>query len=414
MLKLKIENFDKLPNGGPLEHVVERRGFEFGRDQHLDWTLPDKTRVVSGKHCEIRFYDDAYWLLDFSTNGTFVNNSSKRVQSPYKLAHGDMLSVGEYVLSVNIRLPSQPSTTAPMSAAPAATPGIWETSGAAPAPIDARDLLLRNPEAERAADVLYQAAYVPPVVDEAPVRKPQPAATPANNVDPWGAKSVVSAPPPEAPAVAPPPAAPAPAPTPVTAPRHDGDGRDFIRRFAKGAGLPDDSFGKMTAGELAEHSGHMLNLMCLHLMALLRARAEAKSLSRSGNRTLIQSTDNNPLKFMPTPEEALRIMLGPKVQGYLDARQTIDSTFADLKLHQISMLGAMQAAAAQLFEDLSPDAIAKASETKRSLLSTGKGKQWDAFTEMWTAKAGTREHGMLGAFLDLFVEHYDKLSKNKP
>ena len=68
MLKLKIENFDQLPDGGPIEFAADRRGFDFGRDQHLDWTLPDQTGVISRKHCEVRFFEHAYWLFDISTN----------------------------------------------------------------------------------------------------------------------------------------------------------------------------------------------------------------------------------------------------------------------------------------------------------------------------------------------------------
>ena len=62
---------------------------------------------------------------------------------------------------------------------------------------------------------------------------------------------------------------------------------------------------------------------------------------------------------------------------------------------------------------MSPDAIVKSAETKKSLLPSGKSKQWDTYAERWAAKVGRREHGMLGAFLDLFAEQYDKLSKHK-
>ncbi len=102
MLALKIENFDRLPDGGPVQFRVDRRGFDLGRDQHLDWTLPDPTRSISGKHCEIRYFDGCYWLYDVSTNGTFINNSGKRMQSPYKLADGDQLTIGDYIISVSV------------------------------------------------------------------------------------------------------------------------------------------------------------------------------------------------------------------------------------------------------------------------------------------------------------------------
>ena len=46
-------------------------------------------------------------------------------------------------------------------------------------------------------------------------------------------------------------------------------------------------------------------------MQLLNARLQAKRLARSSNQTMIQALDNNPLKFSPTAEDALRIMFGP-------------------------------------------------------------------------------------------------------
>ena len=77
-LRLSIENVDRLPDGGPIRIEVKGRGLDLGRDSHLDWTLPDPGRSVSGKHCEIRYRDGGYWLYDVSTNGTFVNGQPVR------------------------------------------------------------------------------------------------------------------------------------------------------------------------------------------------------------------------------------------------------------------------------------------------------------------------------------------------
>jgi type VI secretion system protein ImpI len=447
VLTLRIDNFDKLPNGSPLEYTVDRRGFDFGRDQHLDWTLPDKSRVVSGKHCEIRFYEGAYWLIDTSTNGTFLNDSAKRMQSPYRLNDGDKLAVGDYVLFVRLNLADAKSpehVPAPFIepienlGRPSSTPdarvidNIWETQGRVPPPIDARDLMPRQLKNDRVPDFLSQAAVIPRAFEPDPVRKPNPpSSTKQAEEDDLGvwhggqsddvkyfshnqtkhqqsipdtrkgevaidtANGVRSMP--ETPGVL------------------EGNEAvdEFIKRFANGAGISVDALAPQTVGDLAEQTGQLLNIICLQLMSMLHARAEAKALSRSGNRTLIQSADNNPLKFMPTPEEALRTMLSPNSKGYLDAKKAIESAFADLKLHQIASLAAMQAAVTQLFDDLSPEAIFKSVEGKKSLLGSGKSKQWDIYAERWAAKVGHREHGMLGAFLDLFAEQYDKLSKHK-
>ena len=101
-LRLSIENMDRLPDGGPLRVEVKARGLDIGRDAHLDWTLPDPSRYVSSKHCEIRYRDNEYWLYDVSTNGTFVNGAQFRLDAPYRLRDKDRLSIGPYIVGVAI------------------------------------------------------------------------------------------------------------------------------------------------------------------------------------------------------------------------------------------------------------------------------------------------------------------------
>ena len=102
-LTLKIESHARLPDGGPVSYTLPGAGsIEIGRDRHSDWTLPDTERFISGRHCQIKFHDGDYILTDFSTNGTFVNGSQTRVQSPCRLKTGDRIQIGEYVISVLI------------------------------------------------------------------------------------------------------------------------------------------------------------------------------------------------------------------------------------------------------------------------------------------------------------------------
>ncbi len=101
-LRLSLENMDRRPDGGPLRVEVKGRGLDIGRDAHLDWSLPDPSRHVSGKHCEIRFRDGGYWLHDVSTNGTFVNGSPFRLDAPRLLRTGDRLSIGPYIVAVEV------------------------------------------------------------------------------------------------------------------------------------------------------------------------------------------------------------------------------------------------------------------------------------------------------------------------
>src|SRR5580765_2025771 len=102
-LTLTIENESSLPDGGPLSvRVTGKRGLDIGRDSHLDWTLPDPTRFISSKHCEVRYRDGGYWLHDVSTNGTFLNGSDGRMKAPHRLRNGDRVTIGQYIVAVEL------------------------------------------------------------------------------------------------------------------------------------------------------------------------------------------------------------------------------------------------------------------------------------------------------------------------
>jgi type VI secretion system protein ImpI len=145
---------------------------------------------------------------------------------------------------------------------------------------------------------------------------------------------------------------------------------------------------------------------------LLSSRAESKTLMRSSSRTMIRALENNPLKFTGSPYEALAIMFGPPTRNYLDARATIESSFSDLKTHQILTFGAMQGALDALFEDLAPEKIDRSVEPDKglgALVGSRKAKLWDVYAERWRAKTKRADGRLLEAFMALFAEAYDRL-----
>jgi pSer/pThr/pTyr-binding forkhead associated (FHA) protein len=102
-LTLKLLNETDLPDGGPVSFQLNGKcAVEIGRAAHLDWTLPDPTRFISNKHCEIRYKDGGYWLHDVSTNGTFLNGADHRMQAPHRLRNGDRFAVGRYLVAVTL------------------------------------------------------------------------------------------------------------------------------------------------------------------------------------------------------------------------------------------------------------------------------------------------------------------------
>jgi type VI secretion system protein ImpI len=157
--------------------------------------------------------------------------------------------------------------------------------------------------------------------------------------------------------------------------------------------------------------------MALNLAQMLSSRSETKSLMRSSSRTMIQALENNPLKFTAAPEEALAIMLGPPTRSYLDAKATVERSFADLKAHQMQTYGAMQSALEALFEDLAPEKVDASIEPDRglgALVGSRKAKLWDTYVERWRAKTKRNDGRLSEAFMLLFAESYDRLQRKEP
>ncbi|WP_146030228.1 type VI secretion system-associated FHA domain protein, partial [Methylocella silvestris] len=201
-LKLAIENMTNLPDGGPVSITVTgKRGVDIGRDAHLDWTLPDPSRFISGKHCEIRFEGGAYVLTDVSSNGTFLNEQPHRMREPHRLRNGDRLLIGQYVVAVS--LDGAEEREDPAAPAPGRRPldaDLWESGEPVPDPIDPR-VLKPVPERAKGPDFLDWAMDVFDPLSPTPAR---PDALSRLEDASW------LPPPPAAPAAVPSPEAPAP------------------------------------------------------------------------------------------------------------------------------------------------------------------------------------------------------------
>jgi type VI secretion system protein ImpI len=410
-LRLSIENVDRLPDGRPLRIEVRERGLDLGRDAHLDWTLPDPSRIVSGKHCEIRFKEAGYWLHDTSTNGTYVNGSVRRLDAPYLLRDGDRLKIGPYIIAVLIQGSEGPdrSKTSPAVSA-------RETLEQAEAPDTRAGPPVRKPPARLLDfpdfDALVDPAKAPARSEAAPQQADSwlraPSAPPAKITTqavptPLHPAPVLSAPSPAA-----------VAPTSGLTPQAAATDAALLRRIARAAAIPERALAGRDPNTLADEIGLFIRLTAQNLAQMLSSRAESKTLTRSASRTMIRAVENNPLKFASSIEEALAIMFGGPTRQYLDARATIENSFFDVKTHQVLTYGAMQEALDALFEDLAPERIDRSVEPEHGLgrlVASRKAKLWDIYVDRWHAKTKRADGRLLEGFMALFAEAYDRLQQ---
>lgn len=456
-ITLTIDSVDSLPDGGPIRYQAGNRGFEIGRQQHLDWTLPDPSRYISGLHCEVRFEKGGYWLYDVSRNGTFLNGSTARMKSPYRLATGDRLTIGHYIVRVEVEdagaagrrdeggMPPLPNAVSTPS------DDIWSTGEPAPPPIARRELTPESGNRRRAADFSQQFIEFPDIrpadgAESRPFRPdraagggaaPRPESPfvrsgsqplsppPANAQPPFHPPAMEPQPPqarpapgagesfasanPGAAAGPPMPFVPQPFPPPGAAQAGDQALARFLQAMAAGAGVAPETFAGRDPAEVGHEVGEFLKVAVEQLAQLLRARAAAKAMTKSASRTMIGATDNNPLKFIPGSAEAIDVMFAHRRPGFLGAKASVEAGFADLKRHELATYAAMQKALGRLLDELSPETIE--AKVGSSAFSSKKSRCWELFVERWEQKSGPHDNGMLDVFFGYFAEAYDEANK---
>lgn len=391
-LTLQIENYDVLEDGGPVHTTVNQSGLQAGRGAGMDWVLPDPSRHISGRHLEISYSNNTYWLTDVSTNGTFLKGQRYRLDGAHKLTHGDRFQVGHYIIVA--RLDAPPPTVSPASIE---MDNPWDIGGVESDPInplprpsehlynDFSDDFIANPEPSGFDPKLVQT----PSPDAAgshlgfsPQQKVAPMAPPSTS-------QMESAPP------------------PVSATEPSG----FFNAFCEGIGLPADAYECIESDVLARELGQSLRVVTEEIITLLRDRASAKQFTKGGERTMRSASDNNPLKFLPDTDQALEAMYLKPRAGFLTGKDGLSEALKDIRLHQAAVFAAIQPALSKLLRDLAPEEISNSNDS--GMLSRGKrAKAWDTYVERWDAKAHPHENGILDEFLSHFAEAYADMTKN--
>ncbi|BCM17226.1 type VI secretion system-associated FHA domain protein TagH [Mesorhizobium sp. J8] len=357
-ISLQISNVDRLPAGTAASYAARDRSFEIGRE-NCDWTLSDPDKFISGRHCEVRYQAGSFWLYDLSRNGTFVNGSNQRMAGPHRLAQGDRLLIGRYVVGVSIE-EERAASGYPQTRTGSTQRELPPSTGR---PLDSGQEPFFSPAGQRSA----------------------------------GAASVSTS--------------SALQPGPAVPPSRPAEADAILREIAKAAGMPPDMLQARDPHDVAAEIGAVLRITVEQLSLLLKARAAAKVLAKSAHRTMIGAEDNNPLKFVPGTDDILEIMFAKRRAGYLDARHSVEDAFHDLKSHEIATYAAMQTALSRLLDDLSPEAIAK--KIPPASFSSRKSQAWDALVATWRTMEDKHENGMLDVFLAYFAEAYAKADKQK-
>jgi len=462
-LKLRVISDQYKALGKRSSRLFGVTGGRIGRAHDNDWILTDPDRYISAHHCKVEFRAGHWMLEDTSTNGVFINGSDvpASVDGAYALKDGDRLRMGEYeiLVSVDDRNDFSPDASGQLPAPPRASrhaPAAIEDLGEE---LDLTDLLSdanvkpakptraspppqvnnafdlgralgidlqpsrSDPRANNLSHTLprqpqrggFQSLLDPP--DEGDQRTVAISADKGRKPDDWlmqtqpyDRKSLQALT--NSAAIGRSADKPAAAPPPAERARRDGnplEPANGVEAFCRGAGIDPSALPLETQYALLQLAGQMVREVVFGLMDTLKGRADQKGRLRL-HQTGIQPTENNPLKFSASVDEALVKLFDPHTSRYLGPVEAIRESFADLRTHQVALSGAIQAAIDEVMNRIEPRELQERFDRglKRGALlgAANKMKYWDLYTEFYQVLNQRNEQNLPALFAEELARTY--------
>ncbi|WP_312467613.1 type VI secretion system-associated FHA domain protein TagH [Stutzerimonas nitrititolerans] len=341
--------------------TFRQTGGVIGRAEGCDWVIPDRKRVLSGRHAAISYRDGAFFLTDTSSNGIQLKDSGASLTKgqPQRIEHGSVYCLGDYEIQARlIQAPSMFETDV----------GRSQPAGSV-IPDDAfldLDPLIAMDQQERVyaqTDDLDLALVSPR--QQAPQRD-------YARID----MESLSLPELVEPQVA-------PEPTPAAVPEQRSQA--FWERFGEALGVSLDGMDEAAREALAIDTARLLRQSVSGLQQSLRTRSELKNELRLAL-TTVQSAGNNPLKHSIDSADAMSSLLRGGKPGQLSAEQAVNRAFRDIQAHQVALLAASRAAVKAMFEQFSPEQLVLRYERDghKPLFATA-ASRWRAYRKLHQA-----------------------------
>lgn len=360
----------------PLEAVFGEAGGDIGRAAECTLVLPDPERRISRKHLQVAWREGRHFLRLISSN-LLVELDGVPLQPgvEFPLEPGARIRIGPFELqAARHGLPTSGSVPAsPPAAPPPAVTGSLDDLLAAPRPAGRTSVFhdLLHPEG---------GGPVAPARAEGPVAMPL-AAQDIDLVvgDPTGAN---------------------------LRPQPSGD--DLVLALFAGLGLAAPATGPGPAQ--METIGALLRATIEGTLGLLAARGIAKR-ELGASETLVQTRQNNPLKFSADANAALIGLLTPPQRGFIPALAAVRETYDDLRAHEMAILAGMRAALEAVLARFDPATLEERWAEKgvwENLRPVNhKAKLWERYAEQHAEIAREIEENFDSIFSQAFAAAYE-------
>jgi len=395
-----------------------------GRGEECTLVLEDPKKHVSRIHVELEEKTEGVYRMTVvsKVNPVFIHGKRQGPGSQLELRAGDRFELGEYELEL-LAPPGSARTVFPTSEVEETTrpnnpmlqvPGGRSLRPEKTVPVEAIKAAPAAPVAEEAHEPGFDTSNLPPVepglfdetfdetesappVAAAPVPAPAPASAPAapvgkaaDSTDVFAEATFIGSAPStttsnlfdEATYVGGRPPSGAATSAASGAASSAAGQRAAVKAFLAGVGLEGKEIADHEIEAFLQQSGKIMRAAVEGAMALLAARATAKKELRAEDRTMVASKDNNPLKLMADPQEALAFLFDTKDRGsgFLDPVRAVGDAFEDLRAHEVALFAGMRAALLGAIQRFDPKTLeAELEKNAGGLGLNRKAKLWEQF-----------------------------------
>lgn len=415
-LTLRILSFKGQPVAQAGTVTIGNEGGTIGRSDDNTLVLADPDRLVSRHHARISVKNGWYYLTDSSLSGIFIAGQSQTLHNnSQQIFDGAVLKIGEYEIAVGISDDAN-ADDFPFVREPVATgtPSLMENGCFLSADeLNANSLLTNQTsmfvsheelvEKQHSFQPAFESrlhrnssplfdSYIPPgisstagTLEEIPENLSFEDLFADTAASPSATSAAFNI--------------PTSSTQPSAAPAVTGD--TAFSAFLQGAGISTVEIQSEQQPETMRRVGQMFRKLVDGTVALLRSRAEFKSMLRL-NMTVIRATANNPLKFSVSTDDVLKQLLENKSSGFLNSSVAIEEGFNDIMNHQLAMQAGIQASLTSLLKSFDPVLIEK--EFEQGLVLQKKSKCWDKFSETYQ---NTVDNAVDDFFGEAFIEAYE-------
>lgn len=369
-----------------LRKVFGTEGGTLGRAAENTWQLPDPKRLVSASHATIRCTGESYFLVDTSTNGVFVNDGKRPlgVGNQVRLSQGDRIFLGDYELVVEF-VPGPSPQASLRGTGPQMSMADTRQSPAtvmAPAPAETRPPTVRGTTGEHSHERFDAAHFGAERHAHAHPGQSSFASSHSGRAHPGSLHPGNTAEPSLA----------------------------FNDELMRLLGIDPATVTPEARARFAPLVAEWIREATHGLLKALGARNAIKNEFRI-NLTGIQAMDNNPLKFSPNLEEALRNMFAVRSNAYMPGPLAVRKSFHDVAMHELAMITGMHAAFEHMMSRFSPATLQDRFDKiggKTGLLQSRKAHYWECYEAFYKELTDNMDDAFQDLFGEEFAEVYEQ------